>query len=144
MTALARSRDERGGAVLEFVIVLPVALAVIGLVLGAGWLGLVRVIVDHGARSGARAAAVPVSADLRGYATADGVRAAVDDAMPLLSPTTVTVVGVAVRNAPVEVEVTYTFTNPFAILLAPVEALGIGDPVPDTLTVTGRGLGRRE
>lgn len=139
-----RRRDDAGGVVLEFVLVLPAVLAVIGLVIGAGYLGLCRVLVDHSARAGLRAAVVPDSADLRQYPDQIDITEVVDDASPLFTPTAVTVTGTSVRNAPVTVAVSYTVTNPVAVLFAPLAVFGIDDPVPDTLTMTASAQGRRE
>ena len=136
-------RNDCGATVVEFALVLPVMLAVIGLVFSAGYLGIVRVIVDHSAREGVRAATVPSSADLRSYPSLASITATVDDASPLVTPTAVSVSGIADRNHNVIVIVSYTFTNPGAVLLAPLSILGL-TPVSDTLTLTKTVESRRE
>ena len=139
------SRDEKGAALVEFVLVFPLALALIAAVLFAGWLGMTTVILDHGAREGARALSIPAQSDLRSYPDAAYIAAAVDAATPLISPTSVTSGGAAPsRNAPLEVTVTYEVTNPVAVLLRPFELLGFGNTAPETLTLTSTARGRHE
>lgn len=148
LTVPARAKNtERGAATVEFVLIFPLALALIALVLFAGWLGLTRVILDHGARQGARALSIPTETDLRAYPDDAYITAIVDAATPLISPTSVTSGPASVvpsRNAELEVTVTYQVTNPVAVLLAPIALLGVDNPAPATLTLTSTGKARRE
>lgn len=142
-----RPDPELGAATVEFVFVLPLFLAITGALIFGGWLGTVRAILEHGASEGTRYAAVPVTADLRTYPDAGAVRTRVDEATPLITPTTVEVLSSpagAARNAPVTVRVTYAVPNPAAVLMAPLEALGWADPVSPTITVAASAKGRRE
>ncbi|MGH2723198.1 MAG: TadE/TadG family type IV pilus assembly protein [Actinomycetota bacterium] len=142
-----RADGERGAATVEFVLVLPVLLALVGTVMFGGWLATVRTILEHGATEGARYASVPTTPDLRTYPAEGAVAARVDEVTPLISPTSVQVTSSfagAARNAPVTVRATYSVPNPVAVLLAPLEALGWSDPVPDTITVSASAQGRRE
>lgn len=146
MIARRLTRGERGAAVVEFVLVLPVFLAAVGLVLFGAWVGVVKTIIDHGAREGALYAAIPSSADLRSYPTTAQVAAEVDRTTPLVSPTNVTVTnGVAGvgRAAPFKVRVEYQVTNPAYVLFAPLRVFGWGE-VSETLTVTSEAEMRRE
>ncbi|MEX2458019.1 MAG: TadE/TadG family type IV pilus assembly protein [Actinomycetota bacterium] len=139
--------EQSGAAVLELALVLPVVLGVVGLILFGGWLGVVKTILDHGAREGARHAAIPSSADLRSYPTQAEVAAAVEDATPWLSPTGVSVTsgaGGAARFAPVKVVVTFDVANPFYALFAPLRAFGWGEDVSPTLTISSEAEVRRE
>jgi Flp pilus assembly protein TadG len=141
-----RTLGERGASVVETALVLPIFLAVAGLLLFAGWLGTVQSIVAHGAREGARYSSIPSSTDLRSYPSDGAVAAAVEEATPLLSPTRVTVTsgtGGASRFAPVTVRVEYSTPNPFRFLLAPLRAFGWGD-VSETLTISSQAKERRE
>jgi Flp pilus assembly protein TadG len=140
------TRDERGAATVEFALVLPIFLALIGMVAFAGWLGAIKGILEHGATEGARFAAVPASADLRTYPSSGAVADRVDAATPLITPTSTQVESSpagAARNAPVTVRLTYQVTNPVAVLLAPLRAFGWG-AVPDAITVTASAKTRRE
>lgn len=142
-----RTNRQRGAATVEFVLVLPVLLALLGTVIFGGWLAAVRTILEHGATEGARYASVPATPDLRSYPDQAAVRDRVDAATPLISPTSVQVTSSsagAARNAPVAVRATYSVPNPVAVLLLPLEALGWSDPVPDTVTVSATAEGRRE
>lgn len=136
---------ERGAATVEFILVFPLALALIAMVLFAGWLGLTIVILDHGAREGARALSLPAQADVRSYPDDASVAGSVDAATPLITPTAVTsVAGVRTRNAPFELKVTYQVVNPVAVLLSPFELLGFENSAPDILTITSTSKGRFE
>ena len=139
-------RDERGAAVVEFVLIFPFALALIALVLFAGWLGLTRVILDHGARETARSMSIPTQNDLRTYPDDAYLAQVADAATPLITPTAVTSNSGATpsRNAPLEVTVTYQVTNPVSMLFAPFELLGFDNSIPDALTLTSTGKARRE
>lgn len=139
-----RPDRERGAALVEFVLLLPVALALIAAVLFAGWLGMTRVVLDHGAREGARALSIPTQSDLRSYPDDESLAAAVEAATPLISPTAVTTDGSPSRNAPLEVTVTYEVANPVAALLRPFELLGFDNTAPETLTLTSTAKGRHE
>ncbi len=146
MKALRMALDQRGAAVIEFVLVLPAFLAVVGLILFGAWLGVVKTILDHGAREGARYAAIPSSADLRSYPSDAQVTAAVEQSTPLLSPSGVTVTsgtGGAARSAPFKVQVEYSVPNPVYVLFAPLRAFGWGD-VSSTITVISEAEMRRE
>jgi Flp pilus assembly protein TadG len=137
---------QRGATVLEFALVLPVFLAFAGLVLFGAWLGVVKTILDHGAREGARYAALPSSADLRSYPSAGEVLARVNDTTPMLDPSKVTVTpgaGGNARSAPFSVQVEYRVTNPFRVLFAPLRIFGWDGPA-ETLTVTAEAEARRE
>lgn len=138
--------DEKGAAVVEFVLLLPVALALIAAVLFAGWLGMTRVILDHGAREGARALSIPTGSNLRTYPDNAQLTQTVDAATPLISPTAVSSVSAPSpsRNAPLEVTVTYEVANPVAALLRPFELLGFDNTAPDTLTLTSTAKARHE
>lgn len=138
--------NERGAVVVEFVLVFPFALALIALVLFAGWLGLTRVILDHGARETARSMSIPTQSDLRAYPDDAYLAQIADAATPLITPTAVASNPAAMpsRNAPLEVTVTYEVTNPVSILLAPFELLGFENSAPKTLTLTSTGKARRE
>jgi Flp pilus assembly protein TadG len=143
---MIRLREQRGAAVLEFALVLPIFLAVIGLLLFGGWLGVIKTVLDHGAREGARYAAIPASSDLRTYPTLQEVTAEVERSTPLLSPSQVTVAsgaGGASRAAPLKVTVTYEVANPFFVLFAPLRLIGV-DGVSSTLTITSEAEVRRE
>ena len=143
---VGRPKDEAGAATVEFALLFPLALAVIGLVLFAGWLGLTRVILDHGTREGARALSIPTQSDLRTYPDDSYLAQVVDEATPLITPTAVSSRGTAPpsRNAPLELTVTYEVANPVAVLLAPLELLGFGNPAPPTLTLTSTAKARHE
>lgn len=135
--------DADGFAAVELVLVLPLLLALIGAVLFTGWLGMARSVLDRGVHAGLRAAMVPTSPDLRSYATVEAVAARVDDATPLLTPSSVTVTPAAGQpNGQVTVAATYTVTNPVAVLLAPLRVVGVS--LPATLTLSASATGRRE
>ena len=138
--------EQRGAAVIEFALVLPLFLAVVGLVLFGGWLGVVKTILDRGAQEGARYASIPSSANLRGYPSDAEVFQAVETSTPLLTPSTVTVTSPsgATRGAPFKVVVTYLVDNPMYVLAAPLRAFGWGDGVPQSLTITSESEVRRE
>lgn len=139
MIGVGRMRCERGAAAAETALLLPVLLALVGAVAFAGWLGTVRTIIDHGARAGARFAAVPGGEDLRIYPDEAAVFGAVDDATPMITPSSVRLVSSSsARNAPVSVEVTYEVANPVGALLAPI---GVD---ASTITVVSRAEVRRE
>jgi Flp pilus assembly protein TadG len=141
----SRSR-EHGAATVEFVLLLPIFLALIGTVIFAGWVGAVKAIIEHGASEGVRYAAVPASTDLRTYPNSAAVSAWVEDVTPLISPTSTQVLSGAsgaARNAPVTVQVTYDFPNPAAALLSPLEVFGVDGP-SDTFTLTATARARRE
>lgn len=140
-------RPERGAATVEFVLIFPIALGLFALVLFAGWLGLTRVILDHGAREGARGASIPTAGDLRTYPDDAQLVDIVDAATPLITPTAVVsepAGGTAARNAALQVTVTYEVANPIAVLLGPLALVGIHDPVPDAFVLTATSKGRRE
>ena len=138
--------DEKGAAVVEFVLIFPFALALIALVLFAGWLGLTKVILDHGARETARAMSIPTQTDLRAYPDDAYLAQVADAATPLITPTAVASNTAAMpsRNAPQQVTVTYAVANPVSVLLAPFELLGFENSAPQTLTLTSTGKARRE
>jgi Flp pilus assembly protein TadG len=139
-------RDQRGATVLEFALILPVFLAVAGLVLFGAWLGVVKTVMDHGAREGARFASLPASTDLRSYPTSGEVSSRVEDATPLFSPTNVTVTagtGGGSRSGPFKVSVEYNVPNPFSVLFAPLRAFGWDGP-SEQLTITSEAEMRRE
>jgi Flp pilus assembly protein TadG len=143
----APRRNERGAVTVEFAVVLPLVLVLLGTVIFAGWLGLVRAILEHGASEGVRFASVPATSDLRSYPDNGAVSAHVDQSTPMITPTDVQVLSSlsgAARNAPVTVRVTYGVPNPVAGLLAPLEAFGWAEDIPETITVTATALGRRE
>lgn len=141
----SRARAERGAATVELVFVLPIFLAVCAVLLAGAWIGVVRTILDHGAREGARRAAIASTADGRSYPGETMVAEAVDAATPLISPTSVHVVsGGEARNAPVRVEVSYDARNPAWALFAPLDVLGLPNPVPQTVSVTATAEARRE
>jgi Flp pilus assembly protein TadG len=142
----ARENNQRGAASVEFVLVFPLALALIALVLFAGWLGMTRVILDHGARETARSMSIPTQADLRTYPDDTYLAEVADAATPLITPTAVVSAsgGAPTRNSPGAVTVTYEVTNPVAILLAPFELLGFENAAPRTITLTSTGKARRE
>ena len=145
LTVPRRASEEHGAATVEFVLVFPLALALIALVLFAGWLGLTQVVLEHGAREGARAVSIPLASNLRTYPDDAQLAELVDQATPLISPTSVTSSGSnAARNAPVEVTVTYQVANPVAALLSPLTLLGFENPVPPTFTLTATSKARRE
>ena len=134
-----------GAATVEFILVFPFALALIAMVLFAGWLGLTVVILEHGAREGARALSLPAQGDLRTYPDDAYLTGRVDAATALITPTAVTsVAGTRTRNAPLELRVTYQVVNPVAVLLAPFELLGFENSAPDSLTITSTSKGRFE
>lgn len=136
---------ERGAATVEFVLLFPLTLALIAMVLFAGWLGLSVVILEHGAREGARALSVPTQANLRTYPDDTYLAGIVDAATPLITPTAVTsLTGARSRNAPFTVTVTYQVANPVAVLLSPFELLGFENSAPDSLTITSTSKGRFE
>jgi Flp pilus assembly protein TadG len=138
--------EQRGATVLEFALVLPVFLGVAGLVLFGAWLGVSKAILDHGAREGAKYAAMPSSVDLRSYPGDAEVTAEIERSTPLLSPTGVTVLsgaGGQSRNAPFTVRVSYQVPNPLFPLFAPLRLFGV-DGISGTLTITSEAEGRRE
>lgn len=137
-------RSERGVATIELVFALPILLAAVGTLLFASWLGTMKTILDHGAREGARFASIPVSSDLRSYPDLAAVSQAIDEATPLLTPTTVAVENGGGRNAPLRVLVTYEVTNPVAVLLAPLRAFGFAGSIPETLTLRSEAEVRTE
>lgn len=141
------ARNEHGAAAVELVLLLPAFLALVGLVLMAGWLGLIRVVLDHGAREGLRVASIPVGDDLRSWPTPAEVGAAVEAATPLISPTSVTSSGAGPNptgNEPLEVTVVYEVSNPVAVLLAPLAAIGLDQIVNPDIRIVSRAGGRRE
>ena len=143
----ARENDnEKGAATVEFILVFPLVLALIALVLFAGWLGLTVVILEHGAREGARALALPSNASLQTYPDDAYLTEVVDAATPLITPTAVTSDQDSPRsgNSPLRVTVTYQVANPVAVLLSPLELLGFDNPAPDTLTISSTAKGRHE
>ena len=139
--------SEKGAATVEFILVFPFALALIALVLFAGWLAMNVVILEHGTREGARALSLPTQGNLRTYPDDAYLSSVVDAATPLITPTAVTsdAGGAArFRNAPFQVTVTYEVTNPVGVLLGPLELLGFDNPAPGTLTITSTSKGRFE
>lgn len=137
--------SERGAATVEAAFALPMFLALVASVAFAGWLGLMQTVLSHGAREGARIAAIPSSDDLRVYPDQQAVTDAVEDATPLLSPTEVRLIDEpGARNARLRVEVTYEVANPVAVLLAPLRALGVAGGVPQSITLTANAEVRRE
>jgi Flp pilus assembly pilin Flp len=103
-------RDERGSAVVEFALTVPLLLLVAIALVQIAVVGRDRLVVDHAARAGARAAAVE--------ADDSAVRQAVLDAAPALDRSAL---GVDVARgsgfgAPVEVSVSYDV--PIALPLA--------------------------
>ncbi len=76
-----RGADERGVAVLEFVLLVPVFVLLVYVVVAMGRLGLARVNIDAAARDAARAGSIARSADgavAAAQATAGGVLGAHD------------------------------------------------------------------
>lgn len=140
-TVRAPRHAERGAATVEFFLVMPAVLGLIGLVIGAGWLGAAWAIVDHGAREGAREAALWEG---RGWPDRDAVTQAVEAATPLVSPTSVDVVGDEAKNAPVRVNVSYEVQNPVRVLFVPLEFMVGTNPVPQSFTVSSSEEVRRE
>ncbi len=138
--------EQRGAAVVEFALVLPIFLAVVGLVLFGGWVGVAKTILDRGAQEGARYASIPSSANLRAYPTNAEVFQAVDTSTPLLTPSTVTITSPSgsTRGAPFKVVVTYEVANPVYALFAPLRAFGWGEEIPSTLTISSEAEVRRE
>jgi Flp pilus assembly protein TadG len=132
--------SQRGAATVEFALVLPVFLLILWFGIFAAWLGVTRVLLDHGAQAGARYAAIPISNDLRTYPSESDVATQVADATPLLTPGSVRVAGSATRNSPVTVDVSYQVPLP-----APIAVLlhVFGNSRSD-VTVTARAEARRE
>lgn len=134
-------RRQDGAATVEFFLVMPAFLALIGLVIAAGWLGAAWAIVDHGAREGARQAALWEGAD---WPDQTAVAQVVEDSTPLVSPTDVRVVGDPEKNAPVRVEVDYVVQNPTRVLFVPLEFMFGTNPVPESFTLSSSEEVRRE
>jgi len=142
-----RRHPERGASAVEFALVLPIFLAVVGTLAFGAWVGTARAIIEHGASEGVRYASIPSSADLRTYPSDPEVVAKVEEATPLLTPTSVQVLSMdagIIRGAPVAVRVTYEVPNPAAPLLSALEAIGVMDPSPDAITLTAYARVRRE
>jgi Flp pilus assembly protein TadG len=114
-TAPDPARGERGSAVVEFALVLPIVLAIVLAMVQVGLLVRDRLLVESAVRSGARTAAVEPGDD--------AVRSAVLRAAPTLDPTaiSVSVTRPGVRGEPVTVALRYVsrIEVPFVAWLFP-------------------------
>lgn len=123
-------RGERGGNALEFALLLPLLLGLLGMAFTGGLAYTYNGLVHRGAEYAAREAAVPVNLYERTYATEEQIIAAASTGAVLLEPTTVDVVctpSPCQEGGRVTVTVTYAWDNPFAGLLSAVTGGGVGD-----------------
>lgn len=121
---------ERGGAAVEFALVLPVLLAIVGMVITGAMAFTMNALVHRGAEYAGRVAAVPT--DLAGptYATDAEVTQAAADGAILLTPDTVDTVCTPAPcrdGGRVGVTVTYQWTNPAAGFLNVLGGAPFGD-----------------
>lgn len=127
---MTRTRGERGASAVEFALVLPLLLGLLGMAFTGGLAFTYDALVHRGAEYAAREAAVPVGLSARTYATEDEVVAAAAAGAVLLEPTTVTVVcapSPCREGGQVTVRVTYDWDNPAAGLLSALTGGGVGD-----------------
>jgi Flp pilus assembly protein TadG len=126
---MRRSDRERGSAVVEFALVLPIVLIVLLAVVQVGALARDRLLLAQAARAGARQAAI----DASDASAEDAVRAAAD----ALDPTRLSVVvsRTGVRGSPVSVHVTYQET---------VAGVLAGWLFPSSVELTGDATSRQE
>jgi Flp pilus assembly protein TadG len=102
--------DERGSAVVEFALTVPLLLLVAIALVQIAVVGRDRLVIEHAARAGARVAAVE---------TDDAsVRAAVVDAAPGLDPSTISVTVTRGSGFGTPVEVAVSYGVPIALPLA--------------------------
>lgn len=130
-------RSERGATAVEFALVLPLLLGLIGMALTGSLAFTYDALVHRGAEYAAREAAVPVGLYERTYATEDEVVAAAATGAILLQPTTVTVVcapSPCHEGGQVTVRVSYDWDNPAAGLLSALTGGGTGE----AFTFTGQ------
>lgn len=132
-------RDERGAEVIEFAIVLPIAMV---LLLGTMYALLVvsaQMSLQHAVNVGARTATLP-------DATTQAVETRALDATPFFHADTceTTTSGAAVDNAPVAVDMDCPFPNPLGRVVAVFAGQQETGPFAPELHLTARGTGRRE
>lgn len=121
---------ERGSAAVEFALVLPVLLAVVGMVITGALAFTMNALVHRGAEHAARVAAVPTDLAPPSYATDDEVTQAAADGAILLTPTTVTrdcVPSPCRDGGRVSVTVTYDWANPAAGFLNVLDGAAFGE-----------------
>jgi Flp pilus assembly protein TadG len=124
-----RRNGERGSAVIEFALLLPILLLVLLAVVQVGVLASDQLVITQAARAGARAASVE--------AGDDAARAAAIGAAPGLDPAriTVTITRSGTEGDPVAVTVTYA---------APVAGLISGWLLPPEVTLRSSSIMRQE
>ena len=130
MTRAGPRRDrERGSAVVEFALVLPIVLLVLLAVVQVGALARDRLLLAQAARAGAREAAV----DPSDVAVSDSVRAAGSALDP--ARLAIAVARTGTRGSPVSVHVTYE---------APIAGVLAGWLLPSTVELTADAVSRQE
>ena len=138
-------RDTEGSEVLEFALVLPILLVVMGGIVDAGFLFNNYEVVTNAAREGARLGALPGFDDddvidrVNDYLAAGGLDPAKATVVP--TPDDLDVLGHTVHG--VKVTVTYTYDY---LLLGPLaNAFYMKDkPLDNSVTVTAKATMRRE
>lgn len=135
--------SERGTAALEFALVLPMLVGIVGLVITAGMAATTSASLARGAEAAARTVAVPTDFAAGTYATDAEIVAAADAATPLvdLEAQHVQVTWHSSRRdegARFTVELAYPWDTPAA------ELLTVWDADLDAITLTGTSAGVRE
>lgn len=142
-TGLGPASSERGTTALEFALVLPMLIGIVGLVITAGMGATTSASLARGAEAAARAVAVPADFAAGTYASDADIVAAADEATPLvdLEAEHVTVDWHSARRgegARFTVELAYPWDTPAAVLLT------VWDTDVDAITLTATATGVRE
>lgn len=147
-TAIAK--DERGSEVVEFALVFPVVMfLVLGLIYGL-FAVAAHVSLAHAASRGVRYASIPVDAASGVYRTTEEVEAFIDDNTPFFSAASceTTVIGDALENATVSLDVVCDFPNPAGKALSGLRDLLLNTDEPDryadALAMSAHAEARRE
>lgn len=142
--------DERGAEALEFGLVFPVvALIIFGLIYGLLALAA-HISLAHAAARGVRYASLPTDPVAGIYPTVADVEQRVDDSTPFFTAAAceTTVVGEAMENAPVTLDVSCGFPNPLGSALSALRDLFTSSDNPsaysDDLTISAHSESRRE
>ena len=147
--ASLRVRDDAGVSTVEFALVLPVFLVLIGIGAFFAWTAYVQAQVDRAAERAARYAAVPTSAGVWSFCRSDVLNLINNDVLSndiadreltLLDRKTAAPATCPAKQPTgyVRVRIAHTFSNPFTPLVSFLT------PVDGTFTVTGTGQARVE
>ena len=140
-----RLRDARGAELVEFAMVLPLLLVLVGGVVEFGLMFQAFEVVTNAAREGARVRVLPgytngdAIARANAYLTASGLT---PTNAPIVTPAAVPAGGAGAPAFPAfQVDVPYVYSF---LLLRPLLQLIPGGPFPLTITLTGRSVMRAE